>query len=263
MFSDRLKRSVSTLALIGGLCAVGSAHAAFVAYHDFGEIGSALPGNLSTHTVGSAGDTTANTNAGAVQLVQFSDGAGTGVFVTVTGSNGTDLRNTNVIDPPTGGSPADALFNGVGLGFDAGLLYEGGNNGADGMTITLTGLDPTRLYDLAFVGGRNIPADNPDRFTLGGVDGTPTNISSSGIVSAFVTEQETRDNPVPSGVIRWQNIDPGADGTITVAVEPELVANANVAYIAALRLEEAVPEPSSLAFLGLGGLLIARRRRSS
>lgn len=252
---------VST-ALTAAVMAGMSADAAFVAYHDFGEIDNPLAGNLSTHTVGSAGTTSGNTNGAAVELVQFSDGAGTNAFVTVSGSNGTDLRNTNVIDPPTGGSPADALFNGVGLGFDAGLLYEGGNNGAGGMTITLTGLDPNMLYDLAFVGGRNTSSDSPDRFTLGGVDGTPTNISSSGIINAFVTEQETRDNPVPSGVIRWQDINPGADGTITVDVEPELVANANVAYISALRLEEVVPEPSSLALIALSGLFIARRRRS-
>ena len=62
-----------------------SANAAFVSYHDFGEIGSALPGNLSTHTVSASAGTT-TTNAAAVELVQFSDGAGTGVFVTVTGS---------------------------------------------------------------------------------------------------------------------------------------------------------------------------------
>ena len=168
-------RMLGTFIAAGAMAGTSQAATVFVSYHDFGEAGSALAGNLTTHTVLPSA-TTGATNPAAVELVRFADGVGTGVFITVAGTNGTDTRGGDRFDPPAPGDPADALFNGVGLGFETGSIFEGGNGGSGGATLTLTGLDPSLRYDLAFVGGRKTPADAPDRFTLSGVDGTPTNV---------------------------------------------------------------------------------------
>jgi len=260
-------RTLLTLAIAGVAMvftmSVVPTHAAWVSYHDFGET-AALGGNITVHTIGTA-ESTNELNTSPVQLIQFSDGALTDVSVTVANANGTDLRAGNS-DAPAVADPANALFNGVGLGFGTGLVFEGGNGGPPGTTFTLGGLDPSKRYDLAFVGGRLVSADNPDPFVLSGVDGTPTNASSSGVVDAFTTLQETRGDPVPGEFIRWTDINPGADGNIVVTMSPEDVglggADRNLAYIMAMRLEE-VPEPSTLALaaFGLLGLIGFGRRR--
>jgi len=127
----------------------------------------------------------------------------------------------------------------------------------------LTGLNPNLTYDLAFYGDRNIASDGAERFTLGGVDAA-INSSSTGIISTFVTDMETRPNATAGNIVRWTGINPGADGTITILVDPD-PANANttnIAYLSAMRLE-AIPEPSSaLVALVLGFGLVLRRRRS-
>lgn len=51
-------------------------------------------------------------------------------------------------------------------------------------------------------------------------------------------------------------------GQVARVVDPEVTSLSNIAYLSALRLEEAVPETSSLALLAFGGLLVARRRHN-
>ena len=258
MFSDRLTKNVSALALVGGLCAVGSADAAFVSYHDFGAVtGSESTGNITTHQVGD-GVNPATLDTSAKSLIRYSDGVDTGVDVTIVGANGMDSRNSSQIRPPAGGTDADTLFNVPGLDLSNGTIFEGGNNGAGFTTFTLTGLNPNLLYDLAFYGDRNSSADGVERFILLGADAA-TNSSSTGIVDAVTTDMQTRPNAIAGNVVRWTAIDPGADGTIQVTVDPEVTSLSNIAYLSALRLEEAVPEPSSLALLGIGGLMMLRR----
>ena len=127
--------------------------------------------------------------------------------------------------------------------------------------MTLEGLNPNSLYDLALYGNRNAFADGVERFTLGGAV-SATNSSSIGIINNFVTDLDTRKNQALGHIARWTVIDPGADGIITVEVHAQ-GANTNIAYLNALRLVEVsqIPEPSSLALFGLGSMLVLGRRR--
>jgi hypothetical protein len=83
-----------------------------------------LAGNLTTHQV-EASTGLFPTASGQVELVRFSDGAGTGINVTIAGTIMTDLRGGGRFAAPAGGTPADVLFNGVGLGFTNGSSRTG------------------------------------------------------------------------------------------------------------------------------------------
>jgi hypothetical protein len=98
--------------------------AQFVSYHDFGEVGAPLAGTLPTHQV-EATTGLFPTASGLVELVRFPDGAGSGINVTIAGTIMTDLRGGGRFAAPAGGTPADALFNRVGLGLTNGSSRTG------------------------------------------------------------------------------------------------------------------------------------------
>jgi hypothetical protein len=240
-----------------------AAHSATAAvmYHDFGAFtGQASTGNITTHQVAAA-PTALDTSTKA--LINYADGLATGVIFSVNQGNGMDPRNGGETGPPAAATPADALFNVPGLNLNNGLFFVGNNTAPgrfDDQTITLTGLNPALLYDLALYGHRNATADAVERFTLGGADAA-VNSSSIGIQSTFVTDMETRPNQTTGNVVRWTGVNPGADGMITVLVDPGFDGETtNISYLSAMRLE-AVPEPSSALLLGFGALVWQFRRR--
>ncbi len=262
--------AILALAVVAMVLALAApTQAAWIAYHDFGDITSELStGNITTHhTLAAYGLAPLDTSP--KDLIKYSDGSDTGVDFSVAGANGADLRGDDGPDarftPPAGGTDADALFNGVGLNLNNGSIYEGGGGGSGSTTYTLTGLNPSLLYDLAFYGDRsNSSRDGFERFTLGGAD-SATNSSSVDthcvVVSPTVTDLQTRPNAAEGNVVRWTDIDPGADGIITINVDPEFHGNnSNIAYLMAMRLEE-VPEPATMSLLVLGGLGVMLRRR--
>lgn len=261
-------RSTILLAGVALACGLFSAHparAAWVSYHDFGAtIGFQSTGNITTHQVG-ASNASANTlDTTPKNLIRYSDGSVTGVTFSIAGANGMDSRNGGETGPPAAATPAAVLFNIPGLNLSNGMIYEGGTNGTGATTFTLTNLNPNALYDLAFYGDRNLGADGLERFVLGGADAA-TNISSTGIFDAFTTDQQTRPNAATGHVIRWTDINPGADGIITVTMDPEFTSANNIAYLNAMRLEE-LPEPTTitmglLGVLGFIGLLWWPRRK--
>jgi hypothetical protein len=231
---------------------------AFVAYHDMGGPAYGVGVNITNQYTNNTNSFFSSPAAATVGLIRYSDGVATGVSVNITGINTFDNRTSSIASPPNPGTPADPLFNGVGLDLNRGIINR--QNGL--MTITLSGLDSTMLYDLAFYGDRNSGADGTEQFTLGGAD-SATNTSSTGISSTFVTLQETRPNSVTGHVIRWSNINPGLDGIITVEVDPREgtgTAASDIAYLSAMRLE-AIPEPSTAALGLLGFMTLLRRRR--
>lgn len=256
----------AALAVAAMLMTATFAEAAFVSYHDLGATtGFSSTGNITTHQTGTGSTVVLDTSA--KDLIRYSDGVDTGVDFSVSGANAMDARNGGETGPPAAATPADPLFNVAGLNLDNGTIYEGGG-GSGATTFTLAGLDPTATYDVAFYGHRSASADGVERFTLGGADAA-TNSSSTGIVSMFVSDWETRPNAAAGDIVRWTDIDPGIDGSITITMDPEVSGGSNIAYVTALRLQEfdapgaPTPEPSALllAVLGLVGLAGTRRRR--
>jgi hypothetical protein len=71
---------------------------------------------------------------------------------------------------------------------------------------------------------------------------------------------------VTGDVVRWTDINPGADGTFTIDMNPEITSPSNLAYLSGIRLTAialTVPEPSGglVAMLGLLGLCCVGWRR--
>ena len=229
---------LATIAMLIAMSAVPT-QATFIAYHDFGATtGEESTGNITTHQSGTGSAVELDTSP--KELINYADGSPTGVFFSVDGANAMDARNAGQTSPPDVGTPADPLFNVPGLNLSNGVVYEGGDGGEDATTYTLTGLNPAGLYDIAFYGNRNAGADGVERFTLGGAD-SAVNSSSTGIISDFVTDMETRPNQTAGNVVRWTEIDPGADGEITITVDPEVTSPSNIAYLSAMRLEGGIP----------------------
>ena len=258
---------ILTLAVvaIANLALAPAAQADWIAYHDLGATtGQESTGNITTHQSGGSGSSANTLDTTAKDLIKYSDGTDTGVDFSIAGANGMDSRNPNYTLPPAASTPADPLFNVTGLNLNNGLIYEGGGGGSGFTTFTFSGLDANLLYDVALYGDRNLTTDGAERFTLGGAD-SATNSSSTGIVGPgeFITDMETRPNAATGNVVHWTAIDPGADGIITIDIDPEFNNNlSNIAYLSAVRLE-ATPEPATMSLLVLGGLAMLRRRRRS
>ena len=105
--------------------------------------------------------------------------------------------------------------------------------GASGwyVDLTLTGLDPSKLYTFASSASRAQAnttglAGYPDRitiYTLSG-DNTSNNASTAGVtvISPTSVSFSTGNNHAAGYVARWTDIDPGADGTVVIRAEPDL-----------------------------------------
>lgn len=248
---------VACLALSSGFLS------AAVMYHDLGATtGSESTGNITTHQSGASTVFDGAVDTSTKSLINYSDGTATGVSFSISSIGGTatfDSRNDDQYAPPTAGTPAGNLFLVAGLNLNNGSINM--QNGT--MTLTFSGLDINTLYDLALFGNRVVTGDGTERFTLGGADAA-TNLTSTATNSfndsTFVSRMETRPND--DDVVRWSNINPGADGTFTVTVDPTVTdgtSSTNISYLSAFRLE-AIPEPST-ALLGVLGMLALLLRR--
>ncbi|MGJ8658192.1 MAG: PEP-CTERM sorting domain-containing protein [Akkermansiaceae bacterium] len=193
---------------------------------DFGAtVASTANYNHSTH----------DTNTGDVaDLVRLSDGAATGVSLTMAGSSQDNINN---VASDTLGNMTDGTI------YIDGILANQNNDASgnpDRLTLTFAGLDDSLTYDL--IGGlaRAGTQGNIGNWTsVWSADGqsAPTNGFSSGAYVSFAGLSST-------------------GGSLVITV----VSDNQYAGISQLELT-AVPEPSSTALLGLGGLALILRRR--
>jgi len=201
----------------------------WVSYHDLGATtGYESTGYITTHQSGAGGSSVA-LDTGTKGLIAYQDGAETGVGFRIEGGPVMDSRNAGEYAPPDGGTPAATLFAVAGLNLNNGAITRQENP----VVFVISGMNPSNRYDLAVYGNRTLTADGLETFTLEGAV-SAVNTSSTGVVSDFISEMPTRPNP--GNYVRWTEINPGSDGTITMSVDPEVAGN--IAYLSAVRLEK-------------------------
>jgi hypothetical protein len=127
-------------------------------------------------------------------------------------------------------------------------------NGVTG-TFTISGLDTNMNYNLALIGASQTTGGFATDFTIGGTTKTATGEHETGTnANGALTFVEGSSHVLFSGIS-------GSTGSITFTMTDSVDGTNGV--LSGLQLEGvAVPEPSTTALLGLGGLaLILRRRR--
>jgi len=162
-----------------------------------------------------------------------------------------NLANLPYSDSALGLSGVGSVPNATILAMDANwnngtpltMLKKGGDLGVSG-TLTLTGLAPTD-YNIYLIANGGYQNQYGGTFTIGGVSRT-----SAG--SQYTSWQEG------SNYVRFTNLTPDINNQIAVNFAPY-----NGYFIFNGFQLEVLPEPSSAMLLGLGGLLVWRRSRST
>ena len=177
------------------------------------------------------------------------------------------------------GSATDATWNTFGSGNLSGKLTDSSGNAA-GLSLSITNgsnIVPTEntltssLPDFATRDGMPFVISNNLVFTIDGFNPNESlDLSLWQFNGSFNTFWGTVSGPVDiNGTQFTLNVNDSAPTTRTIVADAngELTftgtgfSGTNVVSINALVIDRAIPEPSSLALLGLGGLMIARRRR--
>lgn len=229
-----------------------------------------------------AGDSAALINYG-----DYSDiPPGTVMYLDVTESSSTDP-----VPPPLYGTPS---INGNLLDFDPLAFGANSSNGASDITdgqLNFTMMaDPGTSIDELIVsegGDFSFSGLTPDAgtFVVASVATTVTILEVDGVTlvtpieifqtDVFFTDYLTVGNPPATGLNQWSldytvDILGALDNPLLGATKVEVVIDnqlsttttqGNLAFISKKDFNLNIPEPSSLALLGLGGLLVARRRR--
>lgn len=232
-----------TLAL---LAAMTSASTAAVAYLDLGNIASAGNG---FNNFALTGAENFNGVRGSFNGLQTTDGITSSWNVSATKAGGGGIGGQNAVftGPSTGvGTPFTGLQNA--------LLQDGIyiNNSA-ALTFTFSGLDISQTYLLDVFGGLDVTNATPADFTL--------SIGSAFTGAATqVLNVDNSDGNNNGAIASWASITPDATGNISVTVTATGGLGGRRTEVNAIRLES-IPEPSSTALLGLGGLALILRRR--
>ncbi len=194
----------------------------FTAYNDLAWGGGQLSSNITTYTSPNGGSGLASSGL----LVDYATGAETGVTLTVLGgefnseSHATQGANLSAGD-------ASAIFNGK-ISVQGAISYLNDMN--DSLVLVFTGMDPSKRYEVAFVGHRDKYGwARASLVTIFGAD-TFTNISSTatdnprtlpaGTIYSGPADPSTRlpaDN-LNGYIARFVEIDPGSDGEFRLIV---------------------------------------------
>lgn len=178
-------------------------------------------------------------------LVNLVDESGTATSVDATLTDGFSGINsagsaTNTLGYPTDAT-SDSFYTGSFDGHTAAL--------ANRAQLTFSGLKPGGEYDLALFSSRTGTDSGMGRLTRYTVDGQ-------------VIDFDVSDNT--SQEVLFNGVTAAPDGTLTLDVEVSPDGTGRFAYLGQLKLTAAIPEPTTVALLGFGGLCLLRRptRRS-
>ncbi len=214
--------------ILAGLLSSSAAHAATIAtgdsiYVDFGE----------TPTIGLGVNNILNGALIVTDAIRLSDGAATGVGIAVTRS---DSGSTFTDQGAVAGNALntnDSSAYGDALGIN--------NANTVTMSITFTGLNDLLTYDLTGGFSTTDPTVSEKYQTVWNIAGQ--------------TPQSSDATPV-NGYISFAGL-ASSDGTLTITLDRGVKNHLGVSQ---LQLT-AVPEPSSAALIGLGGVALILRRR--
>jgi hypothetical protein len=216
----------------------------FLAYNDLAWGTGQLTTNITTITSPSGGSGQPSSG----QMLDFATGLPTPVLLSVTGGNYNGGTHALKGGNPVSGTDAYGLFNGIVTGQGA-ISYV--NQATNSLVLTFTGLDPAKVYDLAYFAHRdNYAWDRASLVTLSGQD-VFTNVSSvatdnpnevGGVLFTGPTDASTRlpaDND-NGYVARFSMIEPGSDGEVVLTISFDgTTGNAfKDKYGSAVRLEE-------------------------
>ena len=121
--------------------------------------------------------------------------------------------------------------------------------------ITIGGLNPGGTYNLALITGFNVAGSFSTDFTIGGTTLTANDTVGAGTnANGALTFTSGGTHALFSNII--------ADGSGDITFSTTNTAGASNGVLSGLQIEAvAVPEPSTTALLGLGGLALILRRR--
>jgi len=247
-----LRTATLTTLAAAGLIVAGTSQAAIsvgdVLVYDFGKFDQQTTGQNWNNVTMASTDFSGTNNAiiPVTDSVRLSDGAATGVGMTITGDadgggNGNDfgIGGADVTVPVT----PDLAFTHSGDIPDSAindLAFMSTNFSPDFNKIVISDLDDSLTYDIEILARVNATRQANDWST----DGQTVSI-----------------DPTNSTTIH-QFLDVSTDGSGTITILVDVGTSSDVTHINALEIV-AIPEPASLALMGLGGLLIVGRRRKA
>ena len=238
----RLKADDSVLDGVDELTIKVSAVPPFAAYNDLAWGTGQLTTNITTFTSPNGGSGLPSSGL----LIDFATGLPTPVTLTVTGGDFDGVAHAALGADPAGGTDAQAIFDGIVSGQGA-ISYI--DQAGSSLVLTFTGLDPNKVYDLAYFAHRNFY--DWDRASLVQISGQAAfrNASSAatdnpsevgGVLFTGPTDPSTRlpaDND-NGYVARFVNIDPGSDGEVvlTISFDGNVASQFKGKYGSAVRL---------------------------